>query len=376
MKSGGWQKFYDIYAGTGLDGLRSLSDRYFEKGKRRKLISLSRFLGSKDIFDPLIVKREIISLLVIGKEGLARKRLESLKQENVFSAAQRFVLERYLDRASLSAEAEHFIAELRGRLVDHLELSSRLSGYLAGLASFSDIIVVSNSAGLSFSQAEKQCLLAMERPLFVYLNIGNPLLCVARGDFYCPSAAEVVIGSYQHVVGFDHGLIFRPMEGHQFLGCLMRVEKKWYDEWRGAWKNAFAHANPHVQCQELKEVSLVESLYPLSLASADCELPLKRVPTIGAIALALADGLRAVSGSSVSRVWAAGLSMSASYIFEACFGISLHDFPFEKLVLESRLSSGLVRSIGSVDQASPELGARQHMLTAGQSVAKLNSVLR
>ena len=36
----------------------------------------------------------------------------------------------------------------------------------------------------------------------------------------------------------------------------------------------------HVQCQELKEVSLVESLYPLSLASADCEPPLKRVPTI------------------------------------------------------------------------------------------------
>ena len=78
MKSGGWQKFSDIYAGTGLEGLRSLSDRYFEKGKRRKLISLSRFLGSKDIFDPLIVKREIISLLVIGKEGVARMRLESL----------------------------------------------------------------------------------------------------------------------------------------------------------------------------------------------------------------------------------------------------------------------------------------------------------
>ena len=199
------------------------------------------------------------------------------------------------------------IADLRGRLVDHLELSSRLSGYLAGLASFSDIIVVSNSAGLSFSQAEKQCLLAMERPLFVYLNIGNPLLCVARGDFYCPPAAEVVIGSYQHVVGVDHGLIFRPMEGHQFLGCLMRVEKKWHDQWRSAWKNAFANANPHVQCQELEEVALVESLYPLSLASADGEPPLKRVPTIGAIALALADGLRAVSGSSVSRVWAGGL---------------------------------------------------------------------
>ena len=146
----------------------------------------------------------------------------------------------------------------------------------------------------------------------------------------------------------------------------------------GVLKNAFAHANPHVQCQELKEVSLsMESLYPLSLASADCEPPLKRVPTIGAIALALADGLRAVSGSSVSRVWAAGLSMSASYIFEACFGISLHDFPFEKLVFKNRGCPAVwFDPLAQSTKSSPELGARQHMLMAGQSVAKLNSVLR
>ena len=41
--------------------------------------------------------------------------------------------------------------------------------------------------------------------------------------------------------------------------------------------------------------------------------------------------------------------LSASYIFEACYGINLHDFPFEKIALESRVASDAVKLIGSIN---------------------------
>ena len=93
-------------------------------------------------------------------------------------------------------------------------------------------MLISNGLDLSFSDEEKQCLLAMKKPLFVYFNIGNPVLCVSRKDFYSLEAAELVMGSYQHVVGRDHRLIFQPLLGHRFLGCWMRIERQWHAEWR------------------------------------------------------------------------------------------------------------------------------------------------
>ena len=42
----------------------------------------------------------------------------------------------------------------------------------------------------------------------------------------------------------NHGLIFRPMEGHQFLGCLMRVELKWHDELAECLEKRFCSVHP------------------------------------------------------------------------------------------------------------------------------------
>ena len=219
-------------------------------------------------------------------------------------------------------------------------------------------------------------MLAMKRPLFVYFNIGNPILSHSREEFYPDSAAELLMGSYQHVVDGDHRLIFQPLKGHHFLGCWMRIERKWHADWRNLWKDAFDHANPDVMCRELKETLLIEALYPLSLASAHPGDSAKRVPTIGAIALALADALLDKPGSSLRRVWAAGFSLCPSYIFESCFGISLHDFPFEQLALESRVAKGTVQIIGSTGSALPEPGARTHLSRAGLTTEKLNRSLR
>ena len=80
--------------------------------------------------------------------------------------------------------------------------------------------------------------------------------------------------------------------GHRFLGCWTRIEYQHHADWRNVWKAAFDRANPGVVCCELRESLLIEALYPLSLASAHPGVSLKRIPTIGAIALALADVLR------------------------------------------------------------------------------------
>ena len=248
--------------------------------------------------------------------------------------------------------------------------------FIDELSSFTDIILVSSSSSIDFSSEDKRCMLAMKRPLFVYFNIGNPILSRSREEFYPDSAAELLMGSYQHVVDKDHRLIFQPLIGHRFLGCWMRIEYQHHADWRNVWNAAFDRANPGVVCCELRESLLIEALYPLSLASAHPGVSLKRIPTIGAIALALADVLRDLPGSSVSTVWAAGFSMSPSYIFEACFGINLHDFPFEQLALESRIATGAVRVIGSTDSALREPGARTHLSRAGLTTEKLNRSLR
>ena len=67
------------------------------------------------------------------------------------------------------------------------------------------------------------------------------------------------------------------------------------------------------------------------------------------MALALVDALRAMHGSSVKHIWAAGFSLSPSYIFGACYGLNWHDFPFEKLTLEARIGIGSVQELGSTD---------------------------
>ena len=95
----------------------------------------------------------------------------------------------------------------------------RSVSFVDELTSFTDLILVSNGPSLDFSSEDKRCMLAMKRPLFVYFNIGNPILSRSREEFYPDSAAELLMGSYQHVVDQDHRLIFQPLIDHRLLGC-------------------------------------------------------------------------------------------------------------------------------------------------------------
>ena len=371
-----WRRFSEIYHHQGTDALHECAEHLLLLGKRRRLVSLARFVISEEIDDPGLIRHGINSLLVLGQE-LKAKTLFLNSRENLNSFPGYIsMLDRYFERFEIFCGLEQSLQELQNRLRHEFIYGASDGSFIADLSSFTDIILVSNSHDISFSDEEKGCMLAMERPLFVYFNIGNPVLCNSREEFYPASASELLIGSYQHVVYEDHHLIFQPLMGHRFLGCWMRIERQWHADWRHVWKDAFDHANPDVMCRELKEALLIEALYPLSLASVLPGDSVKRIPTIGAIALALADALRGPPGSLIRRVWAAGFSLSPSYIFEACFGINLHDFPFETLALESRIANGTVRIIGSTDSARSELGARKHLSIAGLSVEKLNRSLR
>lgn len=375
MNSRGWHSFSDFYQKGGLKKLHQISDKALLEGKRRKVVSISRFAASRGIVDSTLIFREINSLLVLGKEEKAKKLFSVLPESGLLDTDYLSMLERYLKRHEIFGNLEQSLHELRCRLLHEIGESCINASFFSDLSSYTDIVLVSNSLGLCFSDDEKKYLREMERPLFIYFNIGNPVLCESRQDFYSAQAAELVMGSYQHVVTQSHQLIFRPLSGHHFLGCLMRVERQWHSAWRNKWQSVFSKVNPGVVCKELKESLLIEELYPLSLVSANRGELVKRIPTIGSMALALADALHNMPGSSVKQVWAAGFSLSPSYIFEACSGINLHDFPFEKVALEARIASGSVRVIGSTDADRPELGARQHLSEAGLVIEKLNRTL-
>ena len=376
MSPKNWRRFLEIYKKGGINALHERAEKYLSLGKRRRLVSLSQFIFSQKIYDPILLCYGINSLLVLGREGKAKSFLESCRDFLDSFPGYIAMLDRYFARFEIFYGLEESLQELRNRLCHEFVYGDSDASFIADLSSFTDIILVSNSLDIAFSDEEKRCMLAMKRPLFVYFNIGNPALCQVREEFYPASAAELLIGSYQHVVDESHHLIFQPLMGHRFLGCWMRIERQWHADWRNVWKDAFDHANPDVRHRELKETLLIESLYPLSLATVRPGDSVKRIPTIGAIALALADALREHPASLLRSVWAAGFSLSPSYIFEACFGINLHDFPFEALALESRIANGTVRMIGSTDSARPESGARKHLSSAGLSVEKLNRSLR
>ena len=371
-----WQRFSEIYQQHGINALNKRAEKYLLLGKRRRLVSLARFAISEKIYAPTLVKHGINSLLVLGQEEKAKILLYRCRDCLISVPGYISMLDRYFERRSIFNGLEDSLQELKLRLRHEIVHGASNISFFAELPSFTDIILVSNSPWLSFSGEDKRCMLAMKRPLFVYFNIGNPTLCQSREDFYSVDASELLMGSYQHVVDKDHRLIFQPLMGHRFLGCWMRIEHQWHAAWRNVWKRSFDHANPDVMCHELKESLLIEALYPLSFASANPGDLVKRVPTIGSIGLALADVLSDLTDSSVRHVWAAGFSLSPSYIFEACFGINLHDFPFEKLALESRIASGTVRIIGSTDHDRPEPGARAHLFGTGLTTEKLNRSLR
>ena len=375
MRRRGWKRFSVIHQQAGIKGLRECAVRYLLKGKRGRVISLCRYVISENINDPALIGHGINSLLVLAREDKARALL--IKCRDCLTSVPGYVamLDRYLQRHALFSSLEETLLELKSRLIYDVNSCPDELSFFSELSSFTDIVLVSNSLDLSFSAKEKECMLAMEKPLFIYFNIGNPILCYSRGDFYPASASELLIGSYQHIVDENHRLIFQPLMGRRFLGCWVRIERQWHTHWRNTWKRKFNGANSSVPCRELKESLLIEALYPLSLASVHPGKLVKRIPTIGSIALALVDVLRDIPGSSVRDVWAAGFSLSPSYIFEACYGNNLHDFPFEKLALESRIANGTLKAIGSVVHSRPEVGARQHLSKAGLLVEKLNRSL-
>ena len=227
-----WKRFSRIYEKSGINGLHQCAEQLLLRGKRRRLVSLSRFVISEKINNPSLIRHGINSLLVLGQEQKAETLFLNCRDCLESFHGYIAMLDRYFERFKIFNGLEESLQELRNRLHHEFVYGDSDASFIADLSSFTDIILVSNSLNLAFSDEEKRCMLAMKRPLFIYFNIGNPALCQIRGEFYPADAAELLIGSYQHVVDESHHLIFQPLMGHRFLGCWMRIERQWHADWR------------------------------------------------------------------------------------------------------------------------------------------------
>ena len=183
------------------------------------MVSLCQFVVSQKINDPILLRYGINSLLVLGREEKAKALLSGCRDSLLSAPNYLSMLDRYLERHSIFSGLEESLQELKNRLLHEFVNSQSSDSFVDELSSFTDIVLVSNGPSLDFSSEDKRCMLAMKRPLFVYFNIGNPILSRSREEFYPDSAAELLMGSYQHVVDQDHRLIFQPLIDHRFLGC-------------------------------------------------------------------------------------------------------------------------------------------------------------
>ena len=66
----------------------------------------------------------------------------------------------------------------------------------------------------------------------LFVSISEPHLSSrSREEFYPDSAAELLMGSSQHVIDGGNCLIFQPLKVRCFLGCWMRIERQWHADW-------------------------------------------------------------------------------------------------------------------------------------------------
>ena len=380
---GGIQSLYNSNQLT-PNSSRSIARFLIESGRRRKAKKFLAFIRKTSLYSSDYLIQDINNLLALGREKEAKSFFDSSDQSTLpASYCER--LERFFASSSLISVADDFEQLARGLLLLDFEqdLASTGSGYLDGLKGrrFSDIVVVSNSAGLVFDDDERRHLKSMQAPLFVYINIGNPALRDQRASFYADSACELLIGNATFLVDDEMRLLFQPWDPDRFLGCWVLARRRMLIDWYQTLCGQVTAANPGVVFSHLRPLIALQSAYPLTVYR-DARGDLKqRIPTAGCLALMLASALCSFVGKGNNpdfvrdscRVWSAGFSMSASYIFEACAGSEWHDYVFER-VLQQRLSeSGWLQSIGRIDSMAPEKTAAQHLQAQNIAVPRRRS---
>jgi len=364
-------RFRELLAQTPADAgaLDQLIADLTARGARRDAIRCARLLRRSQRDTAASIKAELTNQLCLGNETRVRSLLARYRQDARLSPAFTWMLERYLDRASLRDDALAVIDATRSALLAELQLHGDRSPYLQALEGFSDYVIISNSNRLQFSEEEKAQFRAMDRPLFIYQNIGNPLILPMRREIYNVEAREVVIGGFKNLFTSGGDLFFQPWQADRFLGALTRVNPKFLALWTSNLSGPIRKRNSPHPIHTVDENLLIDSFYPLTLFNTQGRNQ-RRLCTNGWISLCLFDAI-ARANTSPATLWCAGFSMSASYVFESCESLYFHDYPFEKVGLDMRLESDGLRSIGSTTAAAPEGSAAAHLRQAGISSEKL-----
>jgi hypothetical protein len=340
-----------------------------------KDLKLTQFLVFDAYQDVAEAKSEIISLLSEGRDRKALSLLEKYSSQFDFGEDFIEIFERYVNRGKLGFRVSQVIHSSREVLEVNFA-KKRVSWYVDKISEYQNIVVISNSSSLSFSAKEKSLLKGLPKPLFVYLNIGNPSVASIRHKIYGSESAELLIGGHHHVVDSESKLIFSPYEKSCFLGCLVRVNNRFQRLWHDSLAARAAKANPGINISELDESLLIDSLYPLSTYCDTKRVLRKRIPSIGWIVIALLDAVLSSRCEKGSRLWLAGFSLTPAYIFHAAGNLQQHDFSFEKEALDYRFSRKNIFRLGSNTPDSSELNAHQHLCKYGFRGQQLSKYLR
>ena len=339
------------------------------QGSRREAIRCARSLRRRNLENADSIKAELVNLLSVSKESRAKALFSRYQDDPRLAESFRWMFERYLNRSRLLDDVTQSIQATRQALVAEIRRTRQRSTYLQALTGFSDYILVSNSNRLRFSDEDKAVLKSLDKPLFIYQNIGNPLILPIRGSLYNSQAREVVMGGFKNLYTATGEMFFKPWTTPQFFGALTRVNPKFLAIWQEHLSEPVRRINQPHAIYELEENLLIDAFYPLTLFSAN-GMNQRRLCTNGWIALCLFDAITHATSPS-ARLWSAGFSMSPSYVFESCDALYFHDYPFEKTGLELRIAEGSLTSIGSTTSDIPEASTAGHLDQAGIKSEKL-----
>ena len=223
MKMNDLRRHLALDDSVNVESVVSLMRRQVDCRSHLDVIRCGRWLRKQSVASAQTLQWELISLLELGRERKAATIYRRWADRLSLAPAFRSLFERFLAREDWVESVESTLIMSRQILGADLEKRRPESDYLDELSGFTNVVLISNSSTLRFSEHDKDVMCAMEKPLFVYFNIGNPLLLAERESFYGSEAAELLIGGHHHVVDADSRLLFSPSEKHRFVGCLVRV---------------------------------------------------------------------------------------------------------------------------------------------------------
>jgi hypothetical protein len=330
---------------------------------RTETIQLATLYRQLNPFEAESYRTEIVNQLILGQPRRALAVIHEASRREVNLPAT------LISKAQRSQQRNRIrLFQLRRTTHQTRKLASKAftkkmsaeDSWISEILGFSDYVLVANSTAFQLSEPDTDKLRAMKRPLFIYMNFGNPLFRQKRDLFYTERSHELLIGRPRSMMNQEKSLMFQPFDQQRFLGCLF------FHHELGLQQEAARH-NPSIRFSHPKKVKkAILRSYPHSIGQHDSgKKTLKRAPTIGWYALSLVDCLLHLQRHTSARAWSLGMSMSSTYIFEYAYKNDRHDYIFEQIALNHRHRTGQITPLGTTDQTAMEHSKRNQLLATG-----------